>query len=310
MTISTQASPGELGFEFGAMASACEVRIAGLPQKQASLAAQAAIDEVHRIERKYSRYRDDGIVATINAGAGGSAVECDTETIDLLRYAATLFEASDGRFDPTSGVLRRAWDFGRKIVPSGEALAALLPLIDWPAVELGATSVRLPRVGMELDFGGFGKEYAVDRACAALLAQGVRHGWVNLGGDLRAVGPQPDGAPWSMGIQDPRDASRTIASLPLSVGAIATSGDYERYFELDAKRYCHVFDPRTGMPVSYWRSLSVLAPVAVAAGSCSTIGMLLERDAPQWLDDAGVPWLGIDHTGKLIRGALDPDVMA
>jgi thiamine biosynthesis lipoprotein len=163
---------------------------------------------------------------------------------------------------------------------------------------------------MELDFGGFGKEYAVDRACAVLIERGVHYGFVNLGGDLRAIGPQPDGMPWSMGIQDPRDTRAVAASLPLTVGSLATSGDYERFMEIDGRRYCHILNPRTGMPVSAWRSLSVLAPVAIAAGSYSTIGMLRESGAPEWLDANEVPWLGIDIDGVVHQGAHRPDALA
>ena len=141
----------------------------------------------------------------------------------------------------------------------------------------------------------------MDQAAELLAAQGVRHGYVNLGGDMRFLGPRPDGAEWSIGIQHPRNAQRTIASVPFSRGALATSGDYERFFEVGGRRYCHILDPRTGMPVSYWRSVSVVSPMAIAAGSCSTTAMLLERDGLDFLEQSGLSYLAIDQDGRIYR---------
>ena len=102
---------------------------------------------------------------------------------------------------------------------------------------------------MEIDFGGIGKEYAADRVATICLEHGLRHGLVNLGGDIRAIGPQADGTPWRVGIRHPRVQDAAIAGFDLAAGALATSGDYERYFEIDGKRYCHILNPTTGMPV-------------------------------------------------------------
>ncbi|HEY8025199.1 MAG TPA: FAD:protein FMN transferase [Burkholderiaceae bacterium] len=286
---------------FGAMASTCEVRLAADDELLARHLAQIAIDEVHRIEFKYSRYRSDSIVSRINAAAGIGAIECDDETHSLFGYADTLFSASDGLFDITSGVLRRAWNFREARVPSNAELAPLLELIGWQSVgwRVDTHRIGLPVSGMEIDFGGFGKEYAADRAAAMLAEHGVAHGYVNLGGDMRILGPQPDGKPWSIGIQDPRQADRTIASIPIESGALTTSGDYERFFALDGRRYCHILNPLSGMPVQCWRSISVIAPLAVAAGSYSTIAMLKEHAALSFLDEAGVGYLAIDLHGKM-----------
>jgi len=285
---------------FQAMASACEIRLAAPHSASAQAIAHEAIDEVLRIERTYSRYRPDSIVARINAQAGRDPVACDDETWQLLACADRLHASSGGLFDVTSGVLRRAWDFRRPRVPEPARLAALLPLVDWTSVERDerGRSIRLPRAGMELDFGGFGKEYAAERAAAVLARHGVRHGYVNLGGDMRFLGPQPDGRAWRIGIQDPRRRDGVAASIDVEAGALATSGDYERYFDLGGRRYCHVLNPRTGMPVSGWRSVSVLAPLAVLAGSVSTIAMLKEADALPFLAASGVSYFAIDGDGR------------
>ena len=291
---------GDIGFRFTAMASDCEVRIAGLARRRAEPLARAAIAEVRRIESKFSRYRPDSVVSRINAAAGsGAAIEVDAETAALLDFAARLHDTSDGLFDISSGALRRAWDFRAGRLPQPAEIEALLPLVGWHRVRWQLRSIDLPRRGMELDFGGFGKEYAADRAATLLQAHGLRHGMVNLGGDIRLVGPRPDGSPWRLGIQHPRAAGRLIAELALDAGALATSGDYERYFEHDGRRYCHVLDPRTGWPVSVWRSVSVVAPACLAAGALSTVAMLKGAEALPWLQAQNVAYLAVDQQGRV-----------
>jgi len=284
---------------FQAMACACEVVIAAEEEQAMFAIAQEAIAEIKRIESKYSRYRADSIVSRINAQAGGEAVVCDAETNSLLDYAQALHAASDGLFDITAGILRRAWNFKLAQVPPTEDLAALCALIGWHRAEREAGSLRLPEAGMEIDFGGFGKEYAADRAAALLLERGASHGYVNLGGDIRVLGPKPEGQAWTMGIQDPRQQGKIVASIPVPEGALATSGDYERYIEVAGQRYCHILNPHTGMPVQYWRSISVRAPLASLAGSCTTIAMLKEEQGLDYLKAAGVAYLAIDQRGEM-----------
>lgn len=284
---------------FQAMASRCEICLAAANPTEAQALAQLAIDEVLRIEAKYSRYRPDSVVSTFAAQAGQNRVACDDETLTLLDYAGHLFEKSGGLFDATSGVLRRAWKFPKAEVPSAEALQALCALVGWAKVEREGPHFRLPLPGMELDFGGFGKEYAADRAASTLLAQGVHHGYVNLAGDIRVMGPRPDGQAWRIGIQDPRQPGRMVASLALSEGAVATSGDYARYFELDSRRFCHILDPRSGLPVAFWRSVSVQAESALEAGALATIAMLQQEQALAFLDNEKVMYLAVDQAGAL-----------
>ena len=289
-------------FRFAAMASLCEVRLAGLPRALATAHAEIAIAEVRRIEHKYSRYRPESIVSRINTAAGsGEAVPVDAETSQLLDFAAQLHALSNGRFDITSGVLRRVWDFRAACVPTADAVAQAVARIGWSRVQRTAEAVALPDAGMELDFGGFGKEYAADRAAALLERDGATSGIVNLGGDLRVLGPRPDGSAWSIGIQHPRAPEHTIASIRLARGALATSGDYERFFQLDGKRYCHILNPTTGWPVQGWQSISVVAPLCVAAGAMSTIALLHEDAAAVFLSDQQVAWLGVDRDGNVLR---------
>jgi FAD:protein FMN transferase len=291
-------------FPFMAMASSNEVQLYADHAEDAGRMAQAAIAEVRRIEAKYSRYREDTVVAQINHGAGAVPVMVDAETKALLDYADACFRQSGGRFDITSGVLRQAWNFRAGVVPTREQLVAVLPLIGWQKVQWRAPRFYLPRQGMEIDFGGIGKEYAADRASAACADAGARHGLVNLGGDVRVIGPHPDGRPWLIGIRHPRSEGETIASIAISSGALATSGDYERFFERDGVRYCHILNPRTGLPVQRWQSVTVIAPLCIAAGSYCTIAMLLEDGARAFLTGERLPYLLVDRNGQ-IEGPLE-----
>lgn len=294
--------PTDLLHEFHAMGSPCRVRVAGAAAarpatRQAVAAAEA---EVRRIEQRYSRYRADSVVSRINAATGSAEpVSLDDETAALLQFADQLHRSSAGLFDLTSGVLRRVWDFKAGRLPTPDAVAGVLPLIGWSRVEFDGRHLRLPCAGMELDFGGIGKEYAADRAAALLIDAGCTSGYVNLGGDLRLLGPMPDGAPWHLGIAHPRQPGAVIAGLDLTSGALATSGDYERFMEHAGRRYCHILDPHSGWPVACWQSVSVVAPACLAAGALSTLAMLLGERAPDFLRSQGVNAVLIDAAGTV-----------
>lgn len=289
-------------FTFNALGGACDIDVVGVERPDHII--QLAVAEVRRIETKFSRYIDSSIVGQINAKAGIAWVSCDDETRGLLEYANILHIHSRGLFDITSGVLRRVWNFEKAEVPSAAELQQVLPLIDWNNLERQDNKVRLKKMGMQLDLGGFGKEYAVDRVAAILLESGVTSALINFGGDVRALGAKPDGEPWQIGIQDPRQLDRCFATLSLTHGALATSGDYERFFELNGQRYCHILNPKTGMPVSYWRSVTVLAPLASAAGATSTIAMLLQEHGLDYLQKSGFAFLAVDHLGVTFQGNL------
>lgn len=298
-----------LRFEFSAMASPCSLQMDGRDERVMRQAATEAMAEVQRIEHKFSRYRQDSVISRINRSAGLDAVETDAETSGLLEFAQSLWELSDGLFDITSGVLRHAWDFKNAKLPEPATLQALLARVGWQQVAWHGSQVRLQLPGMELDFGGFGKEYAADRAAAMLHSHGIAHALVNLGGDLHALGarglPELEGAPWQIEIQhprpDPSPPSAPLALLPLARGGLATSGDYERFFVQHGQRYCHILNPRTGWPVSHWQSVSVLAGNTTSAGALSTIAMLKGPDAPAWLQAQDVRYLAVQHDGQVVR---------
>jgi thiamine biosynthesis lipoprotein len=261
-------------------------------------AAARAQAELQRIEAKYSRYRADSLLSRLNAGAGqGQPVRVDDETADLLDAAARLHLASDGRFDISTGALRRVWNFREPALPSAAALQAALARVGWQRVRWQRPWLQLTVPGLELDFGGLCKEYAVDRAATLLEAAGVGAAIVNLAGDLRAVGRRADGRPWRLGIVHPRRPGEALAELSLFSGALATSGDYERGFDWQGRRYSHLLDARSGWPVADWQAASVLAPLCSAAGMLATVAMLSGPEAPALLQGEAVEHLLVDAQG-------------
>ena len=153
--------------------------------------------------------------------------------------------------------------------------------------------------GMQLDFGGIGKEYAVDRAATICIKQGIQHGLVDLGGDIKIIGPHADGRPWSVGIRHPRKSRQLMASINVSRGAIASSGDYEKCIILNGKRYSHILNPKTGWPVRGLASITVIAEQCVIAGSVTTISILKEKQGKHWLKELGLAHLWMDEQGQI-----------
>jgi thiamine biosynthesis lipoprotein len=284
---------------FRAMGSPCEIALYAGNAAEAKRHIDAAIADVERLEQRYSRYRADSLLSEINrAAAAGGSVEVDDETAGLLTYAETCWRESDGLFDITSGLLRQAWRFDQGGLPDPEVIGRLLGRIGWHRLRW-----RAPRLdfapGMELDLGGIVKEYAVDRVATLSRNAGVRHGIINLGGDVRIIGPRPDGASWRIGIRHPRRREGMIESLELRGGSVATSGDYERCIVVDGVRYGHVLNPKTGWPVSHMAAVTVVGDLCVVAGSASTIAMLKEQDGPAWLERMGLPCLWVSVDGEL-----------
>ncbi len=280
------------------MGSPCEIQLFTKTGLKAKRVADAVIADVHNLEARYTRYRSDSFLSAINrvASFGGSII-VDEVTAGLLNYAATCHEQSDGLFDITSGILRRAWNFKSGALPDEEQIRILLDKIGWHKLRWKPPMLEFPMPGMEIDFGGVVKEYAVDKAAALCLDAGVRHGVVNLGGDIKVIGPRPDGRPWRIGIRHPRQKEALIETLLLHEGALASSGDYERCIMIDGVRYGHVLNPITGWPVQYLSSVSVIGDFCVVAGSASTIAMLKEDKGPAWLEAMGLPHLWMDARG-------------
>ena len=294
-------------FSFRAMGSPCAIHLYANTQTLAQQTAQKVQQEVLRLEQKYSRYRDDSVTSAINqAAAAGSSITVDEETAALLDYANTLWQQSDGLFDITSGLLRTAWDFKSGTLPTQDKIDALLPRIGWQKLNWSRPQMHFSQQGMELDLGGYVKEYGADCAAAIAQQQGIQHGLVELGGDIRVIGPHPDGRPWSIGIRHPRIPDAVLADIQLEQGAIASSGDYERCIEIDGKIYGHILDPRSGWPVSGLIAVSVVADHCLLAGTGATVAMLKGNEGMEWLKELGLPWLAMDADNRVYGTLTDP----
>jgi thiamine biosynthesis lipoprotein len=328
MVTDGQVTPARDGWHiaFKAMASPCELLVDGGDAALAADLLTLARGEALRIERKFSRYRDDSVLAGLHRHAAehpGAPALVDTETAALLDLAAQCHALSDGRFDITSGVLRRAWTFdGSDHLPTADAVQACLALVGWPRLAWQPPWLTLAP-GMQLDFGGIAKEYAVDRVLSLVMQRCHLPVLVNFGGDLAVSGAQRDGQPWRVGIERPADAAGPALPgqapgempgeapgempgvmpgddaptapgqlvLELAAGALATSGDARRFLLKDGVRYGHILDPRTGWPVpGAPRSVTVAAGTCTEAGLFSTLAMLQGPGAEAFLREQGLPF--------------------
>ena len=274
---------------FLAMASPCSILVDTDDRAEAEELLAIARSEARRIEEKFSRYRRDNIVHEINHSAGRPVV-VDEETALLIRYAATCYAISDGMFDITSGVLRRVWTFdGSSRVPARGAVQQCLRHVGWWRVGWDEPALTLPE-GMEIDFGGIGKEYAVDRAAALLAATSRSPFLVNFGGDLYAAGPRRGNRTWGVGIDDPtRPHEAALYRLDVATGGVATSGDAHRFVRWKGKRLGHILNPKTGWPVTGApRSVTVVGRTCIEAGTLSTLAYLQGPGARAYLEDQGV----------------------
>lgn len=262
-------------------------------RREAEQAGQAAFEEMARVEALLSRTVDDSDVERVNRRAGSGPVTVSPETVTVLRAALEYAQLSGGAFDPTVAPLLDLWGFpgGDKRVPEPAEIETLLPLVDFNLVELDEQSgtVFLPAAGISIDLGAIAKGYNVDRGLAVLSAAGVKHAFLNAGGDIGLLGTRPDGSPWRIGIGHPREPGQVIGVLPLSGDiAVVTSGDYERFFEEGGRSYHHILDPSTGYPSRLLAGVTIVAPTAMEADALSTAvfvlgparGMELVEDLP------------------------------
>ncbi len=250
-----------------------EILVAGAPEKQAREAAAAVLRDFDRLHRTYHAWQPSELTAVNDALAAGKSIRVSPEMLEFITEARDLARLGDYRFDPGIGRLIRLWGFHsdefKPQLPNPEALAA------WRARPASVAQLRLdgPQVSssnpaLALDFGGYLKGVALDRAAALLRAQGIQHALINIGGNVMALGDK-SGKPWKVGIQHPRQPG-PLATLELRDGeAIGTSGDYQRYFELQGRRYSHLLDPASGEPADHTQAVTVLMPPGPKAGTLS-----------------------------------------
>lgn len=276
--------------EFDAMASPCEILIETQDSRTARSITEQAAREAKRIEYKFSRYRQDSVVSNINS-AQGKTVTIDEETYRLLHFADICFTLSEGMFDITAGVLRKAWRFdGSDNVPDKLTVTPLLAHIGWQRTTLTPTQFTLPN-GMEIDLGGIGKEYAVDKVTDLIKANhpGIST-VVNFGGDIQVTERRKQDKPWMIGIENPAATSGDTSTIvKIYQGGLATSGDARRYLLKNGQRYSHILNPFTGFPVvNPPRSVTVAADNCTQAGLLATLAMLQGEQSKSFLESQGL----------------------
>ena len=274
---------------FTAMACPCEILVDTHDLLEVETLTQLAFNEAIRIEKKFSRYRTDNIIYEINHAQGRTS-QVDEETALLLDFANQCYELSEGMFDITSGALGAIWKFnGENKIPSLQKISDTLKNIGWKKVTWNNPDFTL-LPNMEIDFGGIGKEYAVD-ACHKILSKKTSKSYlVNFGGDIVCSGPRKNNQPWFIGIETPYiDNIATAGKISLYKGGLATSGDSKRFLIHEGVRYSHILNPVTGYPVAHApRSISVAADSCIEAGMMSTFAMLQGDRAIEFLKQQNI----------------------
>ena len=248
-------------------------------ERWANYCIDQAVGEIKRVESLLTTFREDSQTNRVNAAAGVKSVVVDREVFELIRRSIGISQLTQGAFDITYGSIdKRLWNFdiGMTSLPDPAVAKRMVHLINYKNIQLNDAdgSVFLKNKGMRIGFGGIGKGYAADRGKKILMDLGIESGVVNASGDLAAWGTQGNGQPWTIGIADP-DTRTPFTSLPLSGMAIATSGNYEKFAMVNGKRYSHTIDPKTGLPVTGIKSVSVISPMAELSDALATPVMVM-----------------------------------
>jgi FAD:protein FMN transferase len=262
------------------MGNRFELTLLAESQQQAQTALEAAIAEIQRLEALLTTFSNSSETNQINAMAGTAPVRPSPEVYELISRSLRISELTQGAFDITyGGVDKSLWNFDTHMtaLPTAEVARASVRLVNYKNVVLDPKekSVFLKLKGMRIGFGGIGKGYAAERARQVLKQMGIQSGIVNAAGDLTAWGSQPNGRPWTIGIADPNAACQPFSSLQITDMAVATSGNYEKFVIIGGKRYSHTINPRTGLPVTGIKSVTILCPNAELADAMATPVMVM-----------------------------------
>jgi thiamine biosynthesis lipoprotein len=266
------------------MGTIAEITVADRSEALAQKGVEAVIAELRFVETTMSRFRSDSDIGRANALASRDGVRVRTETAEVIESALRWASRSDGRFDPALGAASELWDVtNRHEPPPRDAVQRLAGRGFWRHVDVdrlaGESLVRFGESDLRLDLGGIGKGYALDRCVRVLRELGIRQAIVNLGGDLYAMGESPEGGPWRVGIRSPDDLASVARTLEVSDRAVATSGDYERFFRFGGERFHHLIDPVTAAPRrTTVRSVTVLADRCLDAEPCAVSSFGLPQD--------------------------------
>lgn len=256
------------------MGSRFDITVVAEDSTTASSFIGTAVNEIERIEKLISSWDMNSQTSAINKNAGIKPVKVDIELYNLIERALGISQLTDGGFDISYASMDRIWQFDGSMteMPSAEEIASSVSKVGFENIILNkdSSTVFLKLKGMKIGFGAIGKGYAADKAKQLLISKGVAAGIINASGDMNTWGKQPNGKEWSVAIKNPLNKNKVFALLPITDGAVVTSGNYEKYVELDGKRYTHIIDPRTGYPSSGIISVTVFAPKAELADALAT----------------------------------------
>ncbi|MDP6543417.1 MAG: FAD:protein FMN transferase [Phycisphaerae bacterium] len=282
--------PGPIKYNpIGIMGTETELTIIARDSQhdKAIAALRSAEQALREVEAKMSSWMEESELSQFNKAPAGKPAKLSETTMGLLRLSAQLAKQTDGAFDVTCRPILQIWRGAKKSkrLPADRQIAVAIGQCGWDKIELLADSASKKVDGAGIDLGGIAKGFGIDRAVKALEAAGLTGGMVNVGGDVRCFGQRGDGGKWRIGVRSPFDGDPTFAIIKLSAGAVCTSGNYERYFEIDSKRYSHIVDPRTGRPVSMAPSVTVVAPTATAADAWATALSVLGAAGLELIDE-------------------------
>lgn len=289
------------------MGTLCEIRVYDRDKTKAELAINHAFEEMQRVDRLLSNYDASTELSQMNAQAARTPFVVSTELYNFLQECARFHHVTEGAFDPTVGPLVRAWGYfsGRPHVPSQNEIKSTLSRIGFDKVrfDFKEHSVYFPVTGMEIDPGGIGKGYAVDRAAGILREHGVTSALINSGSStFLALGYPPGQESWWVGIKDNSNFDSAVAFVPLKDNSLSTSGNSERFTQSGRRRFGHIFDPRTGKPVEGVSQVSVIAPTAIESDALTKAAFILPREQSfrifQNLE--GVHALRIEHNPRTV----------
>lgn len=262
------------------MGNRFELSVVTGDERLAEMQIDAGIAEIQRIERLLTTFSEDSETALINRNAGIAPVSVSRETFNLIQRSVRISGITQGAFDITYGSIdKRLWNFDQNMtaLPDSKTAREMVRLINYRNIELNddECTVFLRAKGMRIGFGGIGKGYAADRAKQVMRAMGAGSGVVNASGDLTTWGKQPGGADWTVGIINPNVKNEIFSYLSISDMAVATSGNYEKYVMIGGKKYSHTIDPRTGLPVTGIKSVTIITANAEVADAMATPVMIM-----------------------------------
>ena len=265
------------------MGSRFDITVVANDSLQANKHIDTAVAEISRIEKLISSWDDNSQTSEINRNAGAKPVKIDKELFNLIERAIGISKLTDGAFDISYASMDRIWQFdgSMTVMPSEKEIKSSVEKIGYQNIVLDKknSTVFLKLEGMKIGFGAIGKGYAADKAKTLLISKGVPSGIINASGDMNTWGKQPNGNDWKVAITNPMDKNKVFALLPITNGAVVTSGNYEKYVNFNGKRYTHIIDPRTGYPSTGIISVTVFAPKAELADALATSVFVMGKEA-------------------------------